>query len=36
MMPRILAFAASTRRESFNKKLVAVAPPRAHGRPEPM
>ena len=24
-MPRILAFAASTRRESFNKKLVAVA-----------
>lgn len=25
MMPRILAYAASTRRESFNKKLVAVA-----------
>ena len=25
MMPRILAFASSTRRESFNKKLVAVA-----------
>src|SRR5258708_7225964 len=25
MMPRILAFAASTRRESFNKKLVAIA-----------
>jgi NAD(P)H-dependent FMN reductase len=25
MMPRILAFAGSTRRESFNKKLVAIA-----------
>src|SRR6184192_1650885 len=25
MMSRILAFAASTRRESFNKKLVAIA-----------
>ena len=25
MMPRILAFASSTRRESFNKKLVAIA-----------
>jgi chromate reductase len=31
MMPRILAFAGSTRRESFNKKLVAVA---AHGARE--
>jgi chromate reductase, NAD(P)H dehydrogenase (quinone) len=25
MMPRILAFASSTRRESFNKKVVAIA-----------
>src|ERR1700758_5428264 len=25
MVPRILAFASSTRRESFNKKLVAIA-----------
>jgi hypothetical protein len=25
MMPRILAFASSTRRESFNKKLVTIA-----------
>src|SRR5260370_11921821 len=25
MMPRILAFAGSTRRESFNKKLVSIA-----------
>jgi chromate reductase, NAD(P)H dehydrogenase (quinone) len=25
MMPRILTFASSTRRESFNKKLVAIA-----------
>src|SRR5712671_1495442 len=25
MMPRILAFASSTRRESFNKKLVCIA-----------
>jgi chromate reductase, NAD(P)H dehydrogenase (quinone) len=25
MMPRILAFASSTRRQSFNKKLVAIA-----------
>src|SRR6202521_4795706 len=25
MMPHILAFASSTRRESFNKKLVAIA-----------
>jgi chromate reductase, NAD(P)H dehydrogenase (quinone) len=25
MMPRILAFASSTRKESFNKKLVAIA-----------
>src|SRR5215469_12731723 len=25
MMPRILAFAGSTRRESFNKKLVPIA-----------
>ena len=25
MMPRILAFASSTRRESFNKRLVAIA-----------
>ena len=25
MIPRILAFASSTRRESFNKKLVAIA-----------
>jgi chromate reductase, NAD(P)H dehydrogenase (quinone) len=31
MMPRILAFAGSTRRESFNKKLVAIA---AHGARE--
>jgi chromate reductase, NAD(P)H dehydrogenase (quinone) len=31
MMPRILAFASSTRRESFNKKLVAIA---AHGARE--
>ena len=31
MMPRILAFAGSLRRESFNKKLVAIA---AHGARE--
>ena len=31
MTPRILAFAGSTRRESFNKKLVAIA---AHGARE--
>jgi NAD(P)H-dependent FMN reductase len=31
MMPRILAFAGSTRRESFNKKLVSIA---AHGARE--
>src|SRR5271170_5008173 len=31
MMPRILAFAGSTRMESFNKKLVSIA---AHGARE--
>ena len=31
MMPRIMAFAGSTRRESVNKKLVAIA---AHGARE--
>src|SRR5258708_14237193 len=31
MMPRILVFASSIRRESFNKKLVAIA---AHGARE--
>ena len=31
MMPRILAFAGSLRRDSFNKKLVSIA---AHGARE--
>ena len=35
MMPRILAFASSTRRESFNKKLVAIAAQGAREMPGP-